>query len=642
MRLNLFFILLFLLLSYSLLSQKDDKKVEKYDKPNTSISFIENKGQWHDNALYKAKLKTGSVYLENNTLTYDLKDVEAFNDLLRYIHGGHEKPDKVDSSIDRHAFKVTFKNADPNPKVTPKNKITPYFNYFLGDDPNNWASRANGYKRIIYKNLYKNIDLKVRTKSQKSIKYDLIVHPKAQVSKIRMEYSGIDNLRTDKEGNLILPTNVGDIKEYKPYAYQKIKGEHKNIKCRFKIENNTISFEFPNGYNRNHKLIIDPTLMFSTYSGSYTDNFGYTATFDSKGFLYSGSTAFGDEYPVSTGAYQEHWAGGDGTGSIEGTDIALSKYDTSGKFMVFSTYLGGSRDEIPHSLIINNNKELVMYGTSGSPDYPVLNNAYDTTFEGGNRAFLLGLGVDYRLGTDIVISKISPDGTSLNGSTFIGGDENDGLNINYNTLKYNYADEIRGEVMIDNADNNYIASTTLSANFPTTSNAYQKNYNGEQDGVVLKMNSSLTQLIWSTYVGGSGDDALYSVAVDERGDLILAGGTESTDLNVPPNAIQSSYQGGRADGYLARMSGDGKTMKASSYWGSPEYDQIYFIELDHNDDPHVYGQTEVMDSTFIFNVDYATPNSGQFISKFSKGLTNSIWSTVFGSGDGKPNLSPTA
>ena len=119
------------------------------------------------------------------------------------------------------------------------------------------------------------------------------------------------------------------------------------------------------------------TLIFSTFSGSYANNFGYSATFDSKGFLYSGSSVFGQQYPTTFGAYDTTFGGGT-------VDVAISKFDTLGSFMHYSTYIGGSDDELPHSLIVNGFDELFIMGTTSSNDFPTTENCYDSTFNGGS------------------------------------------------------------------------------------------------------------------------------------------------------------------------------------------------------------------------------------------------------------------
>ena len=231
--------------------------------------------------------------------------------------------------------------------------------------------------------------------------------------------------------------------------------------------------------------------MFSTYSGSFANNFGYTATFDSDGFLFAGGSVFSAGYPTTVGAYDISYGGGTFNGSAH-IDIGITKYDTSGTFRIYSTYLGGNNSELPHSLIVNSNDELFIYGTTGSSNFPTSLNAYDNTFNGGTLANLQnGLGFQYNNGTDIFVTRLSNDGSSLLASTFVGGSGNDGLNFtSTNTLRYNYADEVRGEIQIDDYDNVYVISSTLSTNFPTTAGVFQPSYaGGPSDGCLFKLDN---------------------------------------------------------------------------------------------------------------------------------------------------------
>ncbi|MFB6306340.1 MAG: hypothetical protein ABEH43_05030, partial [Flavobacteriales bacterium] len=383
-------------------------------------------------------------------------------------------------------------------------------------------------------------------------------------------------------------------------------------------------------------------MIFSTYSGSFSDNFGYTATYDSKGFLYSGSTAFGDNYPVTTGAYQQNYAGGDGTTNIPGTDIALSKYDTTGTSFRWSTYLGGSNDELPHSLIVNSKDELFVFGTTSSPDFPVTSNAYDTTFNGGSQVAMTGIAVDYVNGSDIIVSRLSNDGTTLQASTFIGGSKNDGLNLDSDGLRYNYADEVRGEIIIDDKDNVYIGTSTYSNDFPVSSNAFQKNKGGGMDGCIIKLDNELTFIQWSSYFGGSGEDAIFSLNLNSKSQPLITGGTQSSNIPTTPNAYQQNSNGGRSEGFIAEINKNGKTIDHSTYWGTDTYDQNYFVRSDVFNNVYVLGQTHKMDSSFIKNASYSNENSGQYITKFNPQMDSIIWSTVFGSGDSTINISPSS
>lgn len=601
----------------------------------SAYRFIENKGQWHKNVKFRAEIPGGHLYLENNTFTYDLYDI---SDIMA-LHAAHYKikvVKKTDRMVHKHAIKQTFLGSNKQVELKPIDRSSNYFNYYVGT-PERWASKARATSGVIYKNLYANIDLRIYS-SPNQIKYDLIVAPGTAPDVIRSMYEGADGLQI-KNGQLIVKNSVGDFIEQRPYAYQVIEGDTIERKCEFLINGLEVGFDISE-YDTNYELVIDPLLIFSTYSGSFSDNFGYTASFDSDGFLYSGSTAFGNLYPITAGAYQQDHAGGDGLG--DGIDIAISKYDTSGTFMVWSTYLGGSNDEFPHSLIANSLDEIFVFGTTSSLDFPTSQTAYDTTFNGGTNLSLAGLGASFVNGSDMIVSRLSSDGSTLLASTFLGGSLNDGLNTAAE-LKFNYADEVRGEVLIDENNNVYIVSCTESLDIPTTIGSFQPNYGGgTHDGCIFKLDNNLTSVIWASYYGGSLQDAAYSVDLDANNNIFIAGGTVSTDLNVDPSSLGPTYFGGNADGFVAHISQDGSTILGSSYWGTSSYDQAYFVELDKDQNVHLFGQTEASGTDLIFNAIYNQPNSGQFITKMNPNLTSLVWSTRFGTGSGTPNISPTA
>ena len=192
--------------------------------------------------------------------------------------------------------------------------------------------------------------------------------------------------------------------------------------------------------------------------------------------------------PTTLGAYQTSYGGGT-------NDIAISKLDSSGSSLIWATYLGGTGDDFPHSLIVNS-KKLCVYGSTTSSNYPTTSTAYDNTYNGSS---------------DIIITHLDSLGSGLIGSSYIGGSNDDGLNVIVN----NYGDDFRGEIMVDNMDNIFIASFLLHQIFQLLLEYISKYYNGGQDGIVLKMNYDLSNLIWSTYIGSSGDDAAYGLRVSK-------------------------------------------------------------------------------------------------------------------------------
>lgn len=616
-------------------------------RAQVDYKFIENKGQWPEQVAYRSDVLGGTLYLEKDRFTYDFRDESVYEKL--HANDYNLRLKRIEMKC--HAMQVVFPGANANVKLNTSRQITEYFNYFLGNDRSKWASECHGFKEVTYKNLYKGVDMKVYTKDNQ-LKYDFIVSPSGNVKKLKIKYIGAEKLKI-KDGNLFVFTSLGYMTELKPYAYQMDGNNEVKITCNFVLQENEVTFDFPNGYDKSLPLIIDPTLMFATYSGSYANNFGYTATFDKFGFLYAGNSVFGNGYPTTTGAYAVQFGGPNKVPYQYGThniDIGITKYDTSGLFRVYSTYLGGGRDELPHSFVVNNYNELFILGTTSSTDFPTSKNAYDTTFNGGSNINLQGgLGMSYVNGSDFIVARLSANGSQLLSSTYIGGSGNDGVNYtsttpSQNLLRYNYADEVRGEIDIDDQNNIYIVSCTRSTDFPIVGNTFQTKYGGGPiDGVVVKLDNSLSNIIWSSYIGGEKHDAAYSLAIDGNQDIWIAGGTNSDSLfPITPGVVDSTYKGGRSDGFITHFTKDGSAILHSTYWGSDQYDQNYFIELDRHNNVYVFGQTEAKDSTFIKDAGYYTFKSGQFISKLTPNVDSVMNSMVFGTGSGGPNISPTA
>ncbi|MBR4803397.1 MAG: PKD domain-containing protein, partial [Bacteroidales bacterium] len=210
------------------------------------------------------------------------------------------------------------------------------------------------------------------------------------------------------------------------------------------------------------------------------------------------------------------------------------------------------------------------------------------------------------------------------------------------SLYYNYGDGARGELITDDLNNVYVASCTFSNNFPTTSGVFQPTSGGGQEGVVFKLDYNLSNLLWSSYIGGSKDDAAYSIDTDDEYNILVCGGTNSLDFPYTSGSYDTAYNGGSADAFIAKISSAGNQLMASTYFGSPAYDQSYFVRTGKQNHVFIFGQTKASGNTLIHNALYNVPNSGQFLARFGEDLDTLIWSTVFGTGSGVPNISPTA
>ncbi len=608
-----------------------------------AASFSENKGQWDDHILYELRFNNGKLFLENNAFTFAFVDPHQLEETLAHPHEhGQEVYDKLmrreSIYFDSHAFRIRFKGANPDAGTAGTSPFGHYENYYIGSDPNKWASKVSVYNGVNYTELYPGIDMQINGHGQ-ALKYDFIIQPNADPKQIVLQFEGVDDLYL-KDGQLHYETSVTHIYETAPYAYQMIDGQQRKVACKFVLQRNEVSFDLPNGYDPNYPLVIDPTLVFSSYTGATTDNWGYTATYDQAENLYAGGVVFrGLGYPVTTGAYQTFFAGGN-PGSSGGSfpcDIGISKFTADGSSLLFSTYLGGAGNEAPHSLVVNSQNELLVYGATGSNNFPLV-SPVQNVFRGGT-FYINTYVIEFDQGTDIYISKFSADGSSLTGSTYAGGTGNDGLNTAV-TLVNNYADQARGEIIVDDNDFIFVASSTQSNNFPVTPNAPQSTNRGGQDACLLKYTPNLQTLLISTYIGGTNDDAGYSMKVAANDDVYLCGGTQSTNMPSMAGGLNPTYRGGTVDGYVLKINAAGTAFLRGTYIGTNAYDQVYLIEMDANEDIYVYGQT--LGTYPVTAGVYSNPNGKQFIHKLNNNLSATQFSTVFGSGSTGIDISPTA
>ena len=526
-----------------------------------------------------------------------------------------------------------------------------YINYFLGNDPSRWRSRVNSYAVVRYEELYPYIDMEIMG-AEKALKYNIVVRPKGDPAAVKIVYEGTDGVEVTSQGDLRVRTAVRDVVELQPYVYQiDAQGNEVEVLSRWrvrKLKNGDYQATIEVGnYDKGIDLVIDPMLVFSTYTGSTADNWGATATYDSKKNGYTAGLVFDVGYPTSVGAYQSSYGGGS-------VDVGIFKFDKNGTSRLYATYLGGSSSDMPHSLFVNSFDELLVFGTTGSNDFPTTVDAYQTTFAGGTSINYLSSAISYAQGSDMFVCRLSEDGTQLEASTYVGGSGNDGLNYrNYynnntatvmsgnDTLYYNYGDGARGELITDNLNNIYVGSTTFSTDFPTTTGCVQPTCGGKQDAVVFKLDHNLKNLLWSTYLGGTGDDAVYSIDVDSVYNLLVCGGTSSSDFPVTAGVAQEEYGGGTADGFVSKISYDGSSLMASTFLGERFYDQLYFVRVGRHDEVFLFGQTYPCGGAMIKNASYSVFNSGMLLARLSNSLDEVEWSTVFGT-NGRINLSPTA
>ena len=644
---------------------------------SSNIEFVENKGQWDSRIRFKGEVGVGSFFLESHgfsVLLYNPDDLARLTNAHHGIpgagggivppkgggggyNGRNGAPDTKRSigvneggtaghgdlpggytagpadMIRSHAYRVSFVGANEGAAIIPDKPLPGYNNYFIGNDPSQWANHCTVYQGVTYQNIYPNIDIRYYTYNGQ-LKYDIIVHPGGDVNQIRMLYEGADQLSV-KKNQLVVGTSAGPVTQLAPYSYQSGQQGRVDVRCKYSIRGgNMVSFKVDE-YDPASTLVIDPSLVFCSFSGSKASNWGFTATPGPDGSFFMGGIVFNTAYPYTTGALQPVYGGGQ-------FDVGILKLNSTGRNKVYATYIGGPDAETPHSLICDALGELIVLGrTYSGLKFPHTN----TAGSGG--------------GADMFVVKLDVSGGSLVGGMLIGGSGNDCVNMDdqvrshnerTDTLIRNYGDDSRSEVIVDGSNNIFVAASSQSSGiggagaFPIVGAVFQPTFGGgSQDGVVLKINPSCNSIIWSSFLGGAGADAAFVLKPNPiTGDIYVGGATSS--INFPGDksgVIQGAYSGGSCDGFVTVISSDGSTQKKMTYLGTNAADAIYGIQIDRKGFPYVMGTTN---GSWVVtpNVGFSNPGAKQFISKMQPDLSAYVYSTVFGTASKLPNISPVA
>jgi len=531
--------------------------------------FIENQGQWTSEV----------IYYSFPTNVYILKDRIVINDI-----------------------ELIFKNINPNVKIKAKDMEITVFNYFKGNEPTEWKRNIPSYSKIIYENIYKNIDLIFTGLIENRIEFQFIVKPKANVNDIAYEINckecEIINKGNDilikKEGREIL--SIENLKAYQGAD---------EIEISFKNKGNIITYEVGK-YNKNEILIIDPDLeqlMASTYLGGSASEEGRSIYLDQMGNVFVAGHTMSPDFPVTTKAYDNTFNGN--------WDVFISKLDNSLSSLLASTFLGGSSNDYTRSIYLDNNGNVYITGATNSSNFPTTPNAYDNTFNGIYDGF---------------ISKLNNSLDSLLASTFLGGSSIDMSNW----------------IILDYNGNIYVTGGTSSSDFPVTSSAYDNTFNGNSDVFVSKLNNSLSQLLSSTFLGGSYNEVALSIKIDMFGNIYVAGSTYSPDFPITPGAYDGTcgtdgncnYDGTYrySDVFVSKLDSLLSQLISSTYLGGSSEDQANSMEIDYNGFVYVAGRTNssnfpttpnAYDNTF-------NGNSDGFISKLNNSLSQLVASTYIG------------
>lgn len=583
----------------------------------SGAGFVANEGQWPERVQFRTQLVHGALFIENNGYS-----VAMLNPPHAPAHKTRENEKTLPQAT---AFRMRFVGGQAKSSQG-REPYSFYHNYFLGK-PAQWRARVPVYQKVEQIDLYPGVAIRYQLKGQ-GLKYDLYLNPGTDPEKIRWYYEGLDSFAWQKD-TLRLHHGLGTCKVYIPAAYQMINGQKVPVEIHYRRQDSLMGFRV-GAYNPRFPLVIDPMLDFSSYSGSGDLNYASSATYGDNGTMYGTGVNFGAHYPTTTGSFQPGFAGD----SIFNVDVSISKFSRDGGTLLYATYLGGTDVELVQSTIADENGSLYLLGTTGSADFPVHSQAVQKSFQGGPYQAAPTYN-HFQHGTDLFVARISTDGDQLMASTYLGGIDNEG----WNYLAFNYGDHQRGEVVLTENHKVLITSSTHSLSFPSKNNTLIARGDSSQEAIVALLGPQLDQIQWSSFVGGQGDDAGFSVKAAPTQKVYVTGATQSSDLPHTNNTHQENY-GGKTDGYLAQLDIQSGQIQKCSYYGSNERDLSFLLSLDRFGAPYITGQTA--GSWTVSPGVYHQTGANQFITKFKPNLSGIEWQTTLGSGQNKQDWVPSA
>jgi len=481
------------------------------------VSFIENRGQIKGDYPFYAQGSGYRFLFSPQGITY------------AFAH-------------DKTPIQLSFPGANPQPIISGGQKLEGKINYLRGKDQSQWKTNLSTYGEVTYKDLYPGIDYVVLGKKQ-GLELEFHIKPEANPNQIRMAYTeGVEQLEISQVGDLVIKTKGGDLIEKKPYVYQEIKGKRIEIASRYWTQGKEYGF-YLGSYDPQYNIVIDPTLIYSTYlGGSYYER-DSSITVDGDGNALVTGYTYSSDFPLLN-AFQPSISGEE--------DVFVTKIASDGT-VVYSTYLGGSGSEYDFSITVDGDGNALVTGYTESSDFPLL-NAFQPSF-GGEK--------------DVFVTKIASDGTVVY-STYLGGS----------------GSEYYSSITVDGDGNALVTGSTSSSDFPLL-NAFQPSNSGETDVFVTKIASDGT-VVYSTYLGGSGYEYDSSITVDGDGNALVTGSTSSSDFPLL-NAFQPSF-GGEKDVFVTKIASDG-TVVYSTYLGGSGYEYGYSITVDGDGNALVTGLT---------------------------------------------------
>ncbi|NDQ58189.1 MAG: choice-of-anchor D domain-containing protein, partial [Acidipila sp.] len=526
--------------------------------------------------------------------TFYLTPAESVLALRGSVPGAESAAQEHNDSVTQSVLRIQLAGANRSAKIEPQRLLPGITNYFIGSDPSRWRTHIPNYARVLYRQVYPGIDA-VYYGNEGRLETDFMVAPGKDPGVIRMKFSGAERTEVNSAGELVLTTATGDVKLAKPVLYQQVKGERREVAGAYRLLSANEAGFVVGRYDSTRALVIDPTLVYSTYLGGsgMSGDTGNAIAVDAAGEAFVTGSTNSTDFPTQSARQ----AALGGTGA---TNAFVTKLSASGSALVFSTYLGGSNFDSGEGIALDSTNEPYIAGFTRSTDFPKTNR---TPLNGSQDGF---------------VTKLSADGSTLLFSFYLGGE----------------VDDKASGIAVDGSGNAYVTGDTTSTLFPVTAGVFQPSLAGSDNAFVSKFDTN-GATVWSTYLGGNNQDRGKSVAFDASSNVYVTGVTQSTSFPLK-NPFQSALGGLFARNvFVTELNPTGTALVYSTYLGGSASDDAGGIVVDSGANFIVAGDANSSDFPIVNSLQAKSQfGDDLFVAKFAPSGSSVLFSTLFGDQSG--------
>lgn len=563
-----------------------EKAAEFYSE--LPLRFEANDGHADSEVKFLARGRGYNVYLTAKEAVMEFPPAPSAS-------SQNSKRRSVNASTQSSIVRMKPVGARAGSRIVALDELPGKTNCFIGSDPNRWRAGIPSYARVKYEDIYPGVDMVLHGK-QRQFEYDFVVAPGADFKAISMRFEPARKIRISGSGDLVIETPAGEIRHRKPVAYQHSGNSRSVIPARYVIHTNrSVGFEIAR-YDKNRQLIIDPVVSYSSYLGGTGNDSINAIAVDASGNAYVTGQTSSLNFPTTPGSVQGNFGSGFFLAFV-------TKLNLTSNTLVYSTYIGGqtsigpfSPQTIGEGIALDAKGSVYLTGRTTAIDFPTTAGAFQATWSGT---------ANFSVPTNAFVTKLNQDGSALVYSTYLGGSRVPSSFVGS-------ASETRAAaIAVDGLDFAYVTGSTNTLDFPTTTTAFQSAKTGDDlcskildaqgpcsEGFVTKLNQSGTALVYSTYLGGNGDEVCNGIAVDAAGNAYIAGTTDATFSDGPFSGGRKPFptvrplqpsSGGGSDAFVSKLNADATALIYSTFLGGSANDFGNSIAVDSAGNAYVAG-----------------------------------------------------